>query len=507
MSQSTTATLPLNGFGTCVTYGQNGAMGIGLPIEIDANRPVVIAHPAAACHYHASMSLFEDVTQPFLQVLVDYGLYVPDEAPYHADEANHAVYQRLHNTSQGHPVYRKASLELPHWQIHAVGDAYEFLTKAPPIDILYVDWLSWLDRFIENHDNAFPEMMAHFAENIRDGGLVILDHKHLPEDEYGPSWYNHPGGTFAVTASTSISEVCKIEWLGMNAHYEMQTFEATVFKVHHEGDGNLGGIDWSKAIEPWFWSSIPEMALDQHQIQSLIDNGQSETIHPSAVTWDNWHDTWSRIHIYGSDTTLTFRTPVPVQTAWPKSSYLAYLQWLIEHPTCLQPPLKTRTLSFNNGQFLLHLVHGDLLDLAPMVYGKNTVLAVRNKLQKQVVDRCPWWAKQVAMLQTSEPWRPNPLPGLRWSGPQATPNLTQRIIEAALDQLHDEFFAYHPTFECNAIVTVAHGTASLDDVIADIEACIAEGVLPGSNLPFELTIVHQNDQDYSLKPAAIGSSN
>ncbi|MGY8729071.1 MAG: hypothetical protein ACKVKS_07615, partial [Candidatus Poseidoniales archaeon] len=60
MSQSMTRDLPLNGFGTCVTYGNGSDMGIGLPIEIDENRPVVIAHPAAGNHYSASMSLFED---------------------------------------------------------------------------------------------------------------------------------------------------------------------------------------------------------------------------------------------------------------------------------------------------------------------------------------------------------------------------------------------------------------------------------------------------------------
>ena len=97
------------------------------------------------------------------------------------------------------------SLATPHWQLHVMREAYDFLTNSPPIDVLYVDWLSWLDRFVENRENAFPEMMAHFAHKIRDGGLVVFDHKHRPTDEYGVCWYNHPGGEFSLTQSTSMS--------------------------------------------------------------------------------------------------------------------------------------------------------------------------------------------------------------------------------------------------------------------------------------------------------------
>ena len=167
MSQGMTRRLPIDGFGTCVTYGEANDGGIGLPIDIDEDRPIVVAHPAAASHYHASMSLFEDAGHPFLQVLVDVGmLCVPDEWPYHADVINHAIYQRLHDSSEGWPVYRKTSLATPHWQLHVMREAFEFLSNSPAIDILYVDWLSWLDGFVENRNNAFPEMMAHIAHTL-----------------------------------------------------------------------------------------------------------------------------------------------------------------------------------------------------------------------------------------------------------------------------------------------------------------------------------------------------
>ena len=114
-------------------------------------------------------------------------------------------------------------------------------------------------------------MMANFSNKIRDGGLVILDHKHMPTDEYGPSWYNHPGGVFQLNDSTSMSEECVIEWIGLNANNEMQTYSATVFKVHHHEKGNLGNVNWFDAIQPWLWNTVLEMALMTSQVQKMLD--------------------------------------------------------------------------------------------------------------------------------------------------------------------------------------------------------------------------------------------
>ena len=142
-------------------------------------------------------------------------------------------------------------IDIPHWQIHHGGDAYEYLTNAPPVDILYVDWFTWIDRFITNDEVAFAEMMAQYAFKIRDGGLVIVDHKHREMGEGGCIWFNHPGGLFAIDSNTQMEEVCDIEWLGGNADDEVQTYAATVFKVHHSANGPLGHHDWFEAIKPW----------------------------------------------------------------------------------------------------------------------------------------------------------------------------------------------------------------------------------------------------------------
>lgn len=505
--------LPLNGFGNCVTYGEANNMGIGLPIDLDENRPLVIAHPAAGNHYHASMSLFEDAKHPFVHVLVDFGQYCPDVWPYHADIVNHAIYQRLHDTSEGAPVFRKTSIAVPHWQIHVASEAYDYLSKAAPIDILYVDWMTWLDKFIVNSETALPEMMTHYANKIRDGGLVILDHKHISLAEHGNSWYNHPGGTFAIGEHAMMEEVCTIEWVGWDASNDISTFSATVFKIHHSSEGPLGKTNWAEEIKPWFWKSIPEMALNEQQVQKLIETDHSESVHPNAITWENWHDTWTTAYMEGSAQSTVFQTPVPTKTAWPKESYMEYLQWLVEHPQCLLPTVEKRSYKLLGENFILNLIHGDLLELAPTLYTKNSALAVRNNLQQKIVNRCPWWKNQTTILQTKESWETNPIKGLKWSGQNATKHLAKIIIEQSKAQAMDtttyEFPYFRPRFNCRNIVTVAHGNATLLEVMKAVEAYYEElgWEYPRPTNTLELTIVYLDENEYSPETTAIGSSN
>ena len=497
MNQSKTRKLTLEGLGLCITYGKDNTLGVGLPIDIDEDRPLVIAHPAAANHYHASMSLFEDAGHPFVHVLVDYGQFCPDEWPYHADIVNHAVYQRLHDTSQGHPVFRKVCIDVPHWQIHVGGEAYEYLSNAPPVDILYADWFSWIDRFVTREEHAFADMMAQYISKIRDGGLVIVDHKHMQLREGGCRWFNHPDQTFPVGPNSVMEQVCDIEWLGENAYHEMQTYAATVYKVHHSANSPLGQTDWFEEIKPWFWNTVPEMGLSPSQVQGMLDNEIEESIHPNAITWENWHDTWSTVYMDGRDG-LTFKTPVPPRFAWPYEAYSSYLQWLVNHPKCLQTELNKRSYRLLRENFVLNFVHGDLLELAPALYSKHAALAVRHKLSQQVKARCPWWKHQATVLQTRHSWESNPISGLQWSGESATPHLAKLLIEHAKTQSLATTHHNSRYFECREIVTVAYGNATIREVMDGVEAYYdALGFeAPRQPTTLELTVVYMDEDEY-----------
>ena len=105
-------------------------------------------------------------------------------------------------------------------------------------------------------------------------------------------------------------------------------------------------------------------------------------------------------------------------------------------------------------------------------------------------------------LQTKESWMPNPVVGLKWSGPTATPHLAKVLIQQAKKQSFGVIF--HPalppskSFQCREIVTVAHGTADLSELMSAIEAYYQElgpdGVRPTYRL--ELTVVTRDEGEY-----------
>lgn len=489
MSSSIERREPIMGFGNCINYRQ--ILGVGLPIEVDKSRPLVIAHPAAASYYHSSMSLFEDTNHPFLHVMVDYGGYYPDSYPYSIDCTNQALYHRLPDSSLGHNMYRKAAIATPHWQMHVIGEAYEFLSKAPPIDILYVDWFTWLDQFIIESENSFCEMISHYIHKIRDGGLIIIDDKH----ENIKPWNNYPMDRTRVTDDSEIEYQCNIEWLGVNLQDEMTTYSAKVLKVHHDSDSKLGQKNWFEEIKEWFWTNIPETALTKHQIEVLINNEQEESIHHLAVTWDDWYKTWRDVYM---DLDETFLQPIPPIKAWPGDSYLDYLKWLKNNPKLLFKKLKKRTFRLKTYDFKLTLIHGDIVQLAPNLYSKDAAIAVRDNLQDKIISRCPWWKNQATTLQSGRNWNYNPIRGLIWSGKNSTHNLTQILIEQSIKQ---PYMGIHPKmkpFNCRKIITISHGNACLREIMQSCKE-LYDDINDNTflhNGPIELVIVYKDCEDY-----------
>ena len=139
---------------------------------------MVIAHPAAAAHHHASFGLVADGGHPFIHVLAEQGEFTPDGWGINANVAGMATWQRTADTPQGDKVYRKADVSTPHWQVHFNHEAFAKLTASPPVDVLYVDWLEWLDPHGVEDNIQFSNIMAAFIHKVREGGLVVVDHKH-----------------------------------------------------------------------------------------------------------------------------------------------------------------------------------------------------------------------------------------------------------------------------------------------------------------------------------------
>ena len=282
-------------WGSCIAYGP--PITFGLPVEVPAHRPMVIAHPAAAMHHHASFGLVADGGHPFIHVMVDIGDHAPDAWDVNASEAGMATWQRIADTTQGHKVYRKVSLDTAHWQLHIPDDAFSRLTSLPPLDVLYLDWLQWLEKHASvSPHNHFANAVSAFAHKIREGGLIVLDHKHINNmSEDSHPWYANINDAFVhLNNGSMLANQGLVEWLSPDLHGDYHSHMATVFKVHHGINGPLTNKDWEQAMVPWTWMTMPEVSMTKADIQHLLVNQAKPTVHPDVLTQDEWMVQWLR---------------------------------------------------------------------------------------------------------------------------------------------------------------------------------------------------------------------
>ncbi len=482
-------------WGGCIAYG--APPGFGLPIEVPEDRPLVIAHPAAAMHHHASFGLVSDAGRPFIHVVVDWASYAPGEWYVGANEASLAMWQRLPDTMHGHQVHRKVNLATPHWQIHIEGEAYGALCGMPPLDILYVDWLSWLEAHAPPPHAHFANAMSSFVHKIREGGLIVLDHKHVQMSEGQHPWYANKGDAFVHLPNGSmLVNRGIVEWMSPDLYGEHVTHAATVYEVHHGIEGPLAQKDWEEAMEPWFWTTVPEASLSVSGVQALLDSHAHPPIHPNEPTQEQWMRDWMRYHDEHEPGPFHLG-PTPPQHAWPPGAYAAFLQWLLDHPHVLLGEVATTTYALFGEPFKLNIVHGDLLRVAPLLHGPNTVLAVRASLAQSVVARYPKWLGQVLELQSNEPWMSNPVKRLKWSGEDATPLLATTMLTLAKSQPHSPAYPSIKSMQVDHIVTVSHGTASLGEVMRAVMAYYESLPPMMGRAPMEMTIVCLDEDDYT----------
>jgi hypothetical protein len=147
--------------------------------------------------------------------------------------------------------------------------------------------------------------------------------------------------------------------------------------------------------------------------------------------------------------------------------------------------------------FKLHVVHGDLVRLAPALHVHDAVLAVRAPLAQKVTARCPRWLGQTLELQSPEPWMSNPVKRLKWSGEDATPQLAKTMLELAKSQPYSRAHPSIKSMQVRHIVTVSHGTASLGEVMRAVMAYYDSLPPMMARAPMEMTVVCLDEDDYT----------
>ena len=482
-------------WGGCIAYGP--PIDFGLPIAVPKDRPLVVAHPAAAMHHHASFGLLSDAGHPFIHVMVDWGEYAPTSWDISAHESGLATWQRIADTTQGHTVCRKAGLSTPHWQVHIPGEAFATLTNLPPLDVLYLDWLAWLEAHAPDPCTDFANAIGAFVHKVREGGLVVLDHKHITMNDGQHGWFSHVNEAFVhLPGGSLLANKGVVEWMSPDLYGEYQTHMATVYEVHHGIDGALAQKDWEQAMQAWTWTVMPEVSMSPASVKALLESEPSPPVHPDARTQVQWMDDWFRQqdeHEGGP----SFLGPAPPLSSWPLGAYEHYLQWLLDHPSLLLGGFPKTTYKLLGEAFNLHIVHGDLVRLAPALHAQDAVLAVRAPLAQKVVARCPRWLGQALELQSPEPWMSNPVKRLKWSGEDATPQLAKTMLELAKSQPYSRAHPSIKSMQVGHIVTVSHGTASLGEVMRAVVAYYDDLPPMMGRAPMEMTIVCLDEDDYT----------
>ena len=133
--------------------------------------------------------------------------------------------RRHHARSQG----LQESESQPHWQLHIPDEAYSRMSSLPPLDVLYLDWLEWLEP-AESPQSNFANAVSAIVHKVKDGGLVVLDHKHIHIE--GGRGTNTNDVFVHLNNGSMLANQGLVEWLAPDLYGDYHSHMATVFKVH-----------------------------------------------------------------------------------------------------------------------------------------------------------------------------------------------------------------------------------------------------------------------------------
>lgn len=466
-------------------------LNIGIEIEIDTKRPLVLAHPAAGNHYHASMSFAQELNHPFIQVVIDQYPHFPDTWPNESSTAGIFMkYQRLNDTVDGDPVFRVCDEKQPHWQIQVANDANIYLRNIPEVDILYLDWIDWIDDYQKANQKGLDIILENASNYVRDGGLIILDHKHELRKLFFPNFTDDCLSHFGDSNNSCISYSGEIEWLGENSSSEFTAYNASVFTVKKKNQHSKELDNYQQ----WFKKLIPEFAMSIKQINHVLKSNLPQYQHVDAYTWDMHNNSY--IEQLKNDVFYPqYSDLIPPKEAWEFSSYQKFLAWLLENNHLLSDELIGRCYHHSFSNHKVSIFHGDIVELAPLLFHDNYFIAVRKALSKKITNRFPWWKESLVTLQTNEPWASNPIQDMTWSGANVSIKLIEEIMTLGTKKFKDRFHKRKIIPSSFNIITIANGTGDLNELLRAFEHHITS---VKGDCPFEmnLTVIHVDDFDY-----------
>ena len=478
-------------FGTFIHSSDE--LNVGIDFTLDKSRPLVIAHPAAGNHYHASMSFVQEFDHPFIQLVIDLYPYFPDTWPGTVTTSgNFMKYQRINDTIDGYPVFRVCDNKQPHWQVQVTSDADEYLNSIPLVDILYLDWIDWIKIGKGDGEKPIQSILTHVAKFVRKGGLIILDHKH----DLRRIFCVNEIGTESVAVNQSLGTVLnysgELEWLGENSISELTAYSASMYVVSGNDENEM--IDLI-AFQTWISGLVPEFAQSLQQINSAIEAGRNQFDHVDAYTWDMWNDNYIE-KLTDDIIQVDYPNPVPAMCTWKLKDYQKFLNWVKNNPHLLAESNEPRSYVNTNHSHMVNIIHGDIVELSPILFKENSLVAVRKSLGQKILNRCPWWTENIVELQSSRPWMENPIPGLLWSGDDVTIKLVGDIMDLCYSKFIEKFPDSDKIPKSLEIITIANGNGGLDELLQGFDNFLLRSKFP-KKVKLKLTVVHLDIGDYA----------
>lgn len=467
-------------------------LNVGIDFAIDKSRPLVIAHPAAGNHFHASMSFIQEFDHPFIHLVIDLYPYFPDTWPGTVTTSGSFMkYQRINDTVEGYPVFRVCDNKQPHWQVQVTSDADEYLNSIPCVDILYLDWIDWINTGEGNGNKTIESVLKYAARFVRKGGLIILDHKHDLRRMFCFDDIGNESPGLNQSRDSLVNYSGELEWLGENSTSELTAYSASMYVVT--------GKDENKTIEQvtfqkWLGGLIPEFAQSLQQIDSAIDSGRNQFNHIDAYTWEVWNNNFIQ-KLTDDVIELDYPNPVPAMNTWKLEDYQKFLNWLKINEHLLAKPCNSRKYTKQNHSHMVRIIHGDILELSPLLFKDNSYIAVRMPLSKKILNRCPWWKNNIVELQSSRPWMENPIPNLIWSGYDVTNKLVGDIMDLGYSKFLQKFPDSDKIPKSLEIITIANGNGELEELLQGFDNFLLRSKFP-KNMSLIFTVVHLDIGDY-----------
>jgi hypothetical protein len=441
--------------------------------------PLIVYHPGPARKYWRSLKMMTDHGKPFVLVGVDNRddfRYPLENFRETDDDGNPKTHQSWDMARLTKPIfrdsakinktkiYRKTTLGYEHAIILSYyhDAAREFIDELPYFDIIYLDYPVYTGAW------SLKEI-SYWASHIRDGGLIILESilfNELPaSEEYRRKTFKN-GIEIEVVTSEFEADFSEGDMI-------------SVLKIHSK-------IKEEKQSKIDFLANcFLERRLDATTLRKMIKSGEATIELPeqeninSLIEGFFWCDPYEIL----PDGTLNIgpeyppmRISVDEKTWADPDAYREWLESLIINEKQLRPRIPEFTTSGNIEGINIEHVRGNMLDFSDwlveqndmIISGRNEPAYIRQSMPNGGQDEWdmgwydtkaddPFWrglfTRRFELLYKSVYLR-----DVTWSGEDATPYLTRRLVEAAESKFP----------QCRTVATYSHGVAKLHEIAASL---------------------------------------